>query len=269
MKITKREFIQIGLGGLVADSIIAKVDAEAGLPHTPTNSRVQSVLAEHNERDENFWGKANKLISGLVIVPSIMYARFESSELNAASDSSRDPYSRSGIEMSYDGPGFHPSHRPGSMTEGFKQGHMPFSIDPFSSVRSKTRGETSLYLENKLSAPEYFAAFGASIILDRSTSDKDVSLFERNIHFEFLMGSRCYAREQAARITSRADMDKLVRRGQPTEMMAAKQHRWDPPIIIENNIHFHFLLQNPRKVSGFGEFGGSVMLDGYYAQGVC
>lgn len=266
MEITKREFIQIASGGLIADRLTAMVDREAGLPHIPTRSTMPNILPipDHHEPNNLFWGP---VVDRLVIVPGVMWARFDSHEFKNGS-----------VSMGYDPP--HVPYgknelKPVSVCEGFKQGGGPFTfLDPFAKNACKGRlsyADTNNPVPSELRAPESFAAFGISVVLDRDTSSVDVALFERNVVVRALVGSRAYLTCHAVLCTCRANMDGLVQRGHhPTASMPAKMYRADPPMIIPSKMTFRFLLDlTPGVGKDFGEFGGYVMFDGYHAQGVC
>lgn len=256
MTITKQEFIQIAMGGVVSDQLIAKVDAAHDVPHVPTQSRVKTVVEYEHDPHMNFWGSLNGKTNKMVIVPGLLYCKFNSADLRKSKKSENYVDTEAG-------------DIPGKISEGFKQGHCGFDVFHVNKPRSWSGVDGNMYGET-LRHPEHFAAFGASLLLDRNTSDEDVKLFEQHGLFEFIMGARQYAQCPAMRITNRVDIDTVVRRdGLPTSLIPSRMHRWDPPLIIIESYYFHFLLSVDRSDLPFGDFSGYAMLDGYYAQGAC
>lgn len=358
MQITKREFLRLTLGGLVADQVAKRINAAHGIPHVPTVSTVASVHDEDVCPDNSFWQlQERRHIDQWDVQPGSIYGRFESYQLGSGDAYMKysPPYfdnkwhhktypKKTAIRIQEDHPphqdwirlrdgsrldptrvyyrvqrfdtkhvppehpqawdtqfwtstfdeakawadanetvtGYEMVHNPpaewkpmpGVIDGGFAQGHVPFSLDVFGSgpdgkeYKSASYTDTNMNRANRLMAPEQFAVFGASIILDRNTSDEDVVLFERNVHFQLWIQQKWYLMEHASRITTRADMDQLVdRAGFPTSLIPAKMHRCDPPVVIDHERQFKFELSGPAVE--YGEFGGFVWLDGYWARGLC
>lgn len=290
MKISRKDFFRISMGGLVANQIMARIDNASAMPHVPTQSTVPSVVPESTvEADNRFWSSHISPDDRYDIAPGLIYARFESHELKTRTAIATwdPPYFENKLrrkvvagddgEKTYEVIKTDPSEwieHLGSKSGGFANGYVPFSIDPFNKDPFKERltyAETNMTVSGRFLAPEHFAITGLSVILDRNTSDADAALFERHVCVRFMIGSKYYMQVQATRVTNRADMDRLVKRGTPTDLMPNKMFRCDPPLIVSSDsMPFHFLLDTwSTEIDKLGDFGGYIMMDGYHARGVC
>ena len=261
MQITKREFINITMGGLTADSILEKVDFLARRGHIPSVSTVEraTTLVE-NEADAfaRFWTpEVQERMKHLIISPGILYCRFELSEKTATVAPRH--------EFSY------VSTYSGKFYQGETQFTLAFVTSAFPPKENEWAFDYSNVPYGKLRMPEHFIGYGQSIILDRETSDHDVTLFERHGVVDVVIATRSYSKVPAMRMTARADIDRLVERGQPTNWIPEKMYRMDPPLVIEPG----WPLMTPITYVTAGDrpacptIKGYYMLDGYYARGVC
>jgi hypothetical protein len=127
--------------------------------------------------------------------------------------------------------------------------------------------ETNMISGGCLHAPEQFALTGISVIVDRTSTQRQIKQFENNMTGAFRIAQKNYAEIFMPRVVVSSSLSELVQRdGEPTNFISSKVHRIDPPVSILSLKDFRLIMRRtPRYRVDIGGYG---VLDGYLARGV-